>query len=353
MPPSSEDAVSGGALGAAGRGRCLLLLCIIALIDGWQSTHPHRTHYWPAARPWPAAPIALAPKVRYRLAERAGMMVGLVQALWPAAGPSDSPARCRPPPLLPAGRLQAACTTHRPRSTLAPSGCSGPHWIGGGHGGAGQPSSSSRDRAGGAGWRSSALALPGRGAGRSVSALLAGHMDKLAACSFAPAGATGSPHACDRLPHPLPHRSLARLEAARAALAPLPRDALGEVIEELSHSTALLDRVRRDLDSIHGRLRRTRAQLAAAYPRHAVAPPHMPHADAHAGGAAELPGRQQQEQAQQQQQQEGRQARLRGLPGGAEQQERHKEQQAVAKPSPDKTRAGAEGEQKSGTNADG
>lgn len=85
------------------------------------------------------------------------------------------------------------------------------------------------------------------------------------------------------VPCPCPKRRLARLQAARAALTParhgggggLPRDELAEVIEELSHSTILLDKVKKDLDGMFGRLRRMRQQLAAAFPQHAVAPPRV------------------------------------------------------------------------------
>jgi hypothetical protein len=68
------------------------------------------------------------------------------------------------------------------------------------------------------------------------------------------------------------HRRLARLESAHAALshsAPgLGRDEAREVLEELSNSGALLATIKKDLDSIHTRLRGMRQALAAAFPQH-------------------------------------------------------------------------------------
>lgn len=113
-------------------------------------------------------------------------------------------------------------------------------------------------------------------------------------------------------------RRLAHLQSARAALTQTPpglgRDEVGEVIEELANSGALLATVKKDLDAIYARLRGMRHALAAAYPQHAVQP---------AGGQAGL----EEEEAEAE---EERRRQRQGRPAGQGEEERGAEQRQEA-----------------------
>lgn len=127
----------------------------------------------------------------------------------------------------------------------------------------------------------------------------------LTKASFRAVEATLLPPSHPRLTFPSTCR-LARLEAAHAALTQRPggpaavRDEVAEVVEELSHGAVLLATVKKDLDSIFARLRRTRAALAAAFPQHAVAPVRHAEAEEHLAGARQRQSGGQQQAGEQQ-----------------------------------------------------